>query len=462
MKKLKSLIFSLAFAIFAIVGCFITKNTYANASSFVLSHNDYASQVTSILNGFCEFKTRVAGSENEKAASEYIWTYLKDNTDLQAKENMSKESGVQSFQFKNQYTGLYNTSQNIIYTYTASEKTDKKVILCCNYDAPMKYDEESGEYVSYNNDALNVSASSVASLLMLAKTLPGLNLKYNLEFVFLGAGENDYAGSEFYLNGLSQDEAKNVLCVINIDKVAVGKNLYFYIDEVSTDFSKFVANTCSGFAREIDITKLNVSSNFDNKLGLGYSHIAMASDNINFMSNGLTTINLFVGEYENNFVLGLSEYADKNVISYSDNDTIDYVNKNYDEDTITDNLYKVSCAVESLLTNENFVANASGAYKQTSWFYKIFANEKLVVLITTIAFLVFVIIAMFVYYKLTVKSYYADIEVEFLSSVVKISDQIDQNNVQGDVAGVVGKVIAKDIKKDKTLHPEKKKKDDNK
>lgn len=460
MKKLKNLIICFVFAIFALLGCFAFNKPKANATTFALSSSDYSIEINKILNEFCQFKTRIAGSENEKQASEYIRTYLTDNTSLVAKDNMSTETGVQSFQFKNQYTGVYNTSQNIIYTYSSSVKTDKKVILCCNYDAPVKYDEESGEYVSYNNDALNVSASSVASLLMLARTLPELNLKYNLEFVFLGAGENDYAGSEFYLNGLSQDEAKNVLCVINIDRVALGENLYFYIDEVSTDFSRFVAENCSSYSKEIDVTNLNVSGNFESKLGLGYSHIALMSDNVNFMSKGLATINFFAGNYENNFVLGLSEYADKDVISYTEKDTIEYINENYKENTITDNLYKVCYSIETLLSNENFVANAEGTYKQTSWFYEIFANEKLVVLVTTIAFLVFVIIAMFIYYKLTVKSYYADIEVEFLSSVVKISDQIDQNNVEGDVAGVIGKVIAKDIKKDKTLNPEKKKKDD--
>lgn len=459
MKKFKNLFICFVFTLFAFFGCFSFQNAQANASTFVLSHSDYSSQVMDILNEFCQYKTRIAGSENETLAAEYIRNYLDTNTELVAKSNMSTINGVQEFQFINQYTGIYNTSQNIIFTYTSAETTDKKVILCCNYDAPMTYDSEKQEYVSYNNDALNVSAASVASLLMLAKTLPQLNLKYNLEFVFFGAGENDFAGSEFYLNGLSKEAAENVLCVINIDKVAVGENLYFYIDEVSTDFSDFVAKTCSGFASEIDVSKLNVSGNFENKLGLDYSHIALTSDNVNFMSEGIATINLFAGYYENNFVLGLNEYSDKNVISYSKNDTIEYINENYKENTITDNLFKVSCAIESLLGNGDFMANAAGTYNQTSWFYKIFANQKLVVLVTTIAFFVFVIIAMFVYYKLTIKSYYADVEVEFLSSVVKISDQIDQDNIQGDVAGVVGKVIAKDIKKDKTLNPEKKKKD---
>ena len=78
---------------------------------------------------------------------------------------------------------------------------------------------------------------------------------------------------------------------------------------------------------------------------------------------------------------------------------------------------------------------------------------------TIIAFVVVLIISMYIYYKLTVKSYYANVELEFLSSVVKISEQVDNSAGNKDVAKVVGQVLANDIKKNKTLRPEKKKKD---
>ena len=50
-------------------------------------------------------------------------------------------------------------------------------------------------------------------------------------------------------------------------------------------------------------------------------------------------------------------------------------------------------------------------------------------------------------------------EVEFLSSVVKISDHVEKGPESKDVAKVVGQVLANDIKKNKTLKPEKKKKE---
>ena len=72
-------------------------------------------------------------------------------------------------------------------------------------------------------------------------------------------------------------------------------------------------------------------------------------------------------------------------------------------------------------------------------------------------FIVFVIIAMYIYYKLSIKAYNANVEVEFLSSVVKISEQIDQNGLDANVPKVVSQVLANDIKKDKIIKRRRKK-----
>lgn len=460
MKKLKSFILGIFFAIVMLVPSFAITNNQANALNFSISYETYSEQIDAILDDFCVFNNRIAGSENEKQASEYINNYLKTNTSLFAKNDSSTESGVQTFKFLNDRTGVYNTSQNIIYQYKAPIETKKKVILTCNYDVKVSgYDADAKEYISEKNDALNSSSGSVACALMLAKTLSTLNLGFDLEFVFFGAGENSYAGSEFYLNGISDEDAKNILCVINLDKIAVGKNIYFYMDEVESDLSKYITKTCSSLISEIDLTHLNKTSFIESGLGLNYSHIALGSDNVKFMSRGIATMNIFAGEYENGIVLGYCEFDGKDNIAGTKNDTREYVANNYGGDVVANNLYKVSSAIENLLTSEKFVETASSSYKSTSWFYKIFANEKLSNLMVIIAFFLMLIVAMFIYYKLTVKSYHANVEVEFLSSVVKIADEIDGESSEKDTAKIIGQVLANDIKKDKTLKPEKKKKD---
>jgi hypothetical protein len=463
MRKIKSLLFSLVLAVVMIFGGFAVKMPVADASNFQLNYNEYSEKVQTILGEFCVFRERTAGSKVEKDAGTYIRDYLLTNaTKVTAKNDASTEQGIQEFKFVSDYTGLYETSQNIIFEYKSSVKTNKKVILACNYDAPFKYDEETGDYVTYNNDALNVSAGGVAALMILAETLPNYNLGFNLEFVFFGAGESSFAGSDFYLNGLSSEDEKDVLCVINIDKVALGTNLYFYMDEVKTSFSKYVSSVVSSFTKEIDLSHLNKTEFVYNDLGLGYSHIALESDNVNFMKRGIATINLFAGDYETGIVLGRNEYNGKELISYTDNDTLEYINKNLGSEEIADNLYMVNSAIETLLNDANFERNAAKSYGKTNWFYKIFANEELVLWLTIVAFVVVLIVSMYIYNKLTFKSYYANVEVEFLSSVVKISDHVEKGPESKEVAKVIGQVLANDIKKNKTLKPEKKKKEKNK
>lgn len=459
MKNLRKIMLSIALVCMTILcGLPVRLNKSANALAY--TYSDYVNDAQQILKGFCDFKERVAGSSVEGDAAAFIHKELKDNaTMLTPKEDVSSKEGVQTFQFFNQYTGTYNTSQNIIFEFKASSETKKKVILACNYDAPYKYDYDNEKYSSYKTDAVNTSAGSVVALLMLARTLPTLNIDFNLEFVFFGAGEVSCSGSEFYLNGVSNEEAKNILCMINLDKIAVGKNSYFYIDEIQTGFSKYVSDVVSRFASEVNLVHLNKSELVDSKLNLGYSHIALDSDNVNFMSRGIASINFFAGEYDNGLVLGLNEYEGKAPVSYTENDTLDYINKTYGESVIFDNLYKFNMAIETLLTDIDFQSAVSETYNQNAWFYAIFANENLVIYLTFVAFVVMLIISMYIYYKLTVKSYYANIETEFLTSVVKIADQIDHGGEDKDVAKIIGQVIANDIKKDKTLKREKKRKD---
>ena len=71
----------------------------------------------------------------------------------------------------------------------------------------------------------------------------------------------------------------------------------------------------------------------------------------------------------------------------------------------------------------------------------------------------FIVVAMYIHYKLSIKAYHANVEVEFLSSVVKISESIDKTGVDANVPKVVGQVLANDIKKDKVIKVKKNKKD---
>ena len=462
MKKIKHIFIALLMVVSALVSPQFIRSKQASAAGYKVTYEEFSAEVNANLTGFCQYSDRIAASDGEQIAASYIYDSLRLTAGISAVNNASTTEGVQSFEFVSDYTGTYQESQNIVFRYNAASAT-KTVVLGCHYDAPAYFDAEKQTYVSVGGDMVNASSASVATMLALAKYLPAYNLPFNIEFVFFGAGESSHAGSEFYVGGISNEAAENILCMINIDKVALGEDLYFYMDEVETDFSKYIASlfeTSKIGTKKVNTVNLNKTILVGNELGLGYSHIGLESDNVMFMKRKIATINLFAGDYDEGVVLGRCEYANKSVITYSKYDTLEYIKTNYGADVVNKNLYKVFETIERILTDNAFVANATGSFNQTNWFYLVFANKNLVIMLTAIIFFVVLAVAFYIHYKLTVKSYYANVEVEFLTSVVKIAEHIDAEGQDKNIPKVVGQVIANDIKKNKTLNPEKPKDND--
>ncbi len=466
MKKiLKFLVFVLACVV--ALPAVLTSGLKANAASVSqVSYTNFASTVNSILAEYAVFDERVAGSADEKAASEYIKNYLDENTSLVAKNDSYVKDGVQTFKFESIFSGNFETSQNIIYTLKASKATDKKIIIGCHYDA-LAYDynlnsETYGKQIA--SESINGSAGSVATLLTMASYLSADMLEFNVEFVFFGAGESNKAGSKYYTTGITDESKANIICMINLSQIAFGKNLYFYMNEVSTKTADFVENVT--YENRVEIEKVNTAhlnkillAAGESELGFCYTHVALDSDNVNFMKEGIETINIFAGDYSNGIVIGRQEFAGNDLITYTANDNLAFIAENFKDVEISKNLYEVYKAVFVTITNDAFVGTFEKAAGATNFFYKFFTNSNLVLCLTVVVFIVLVIVAMYVYYRLSIKAYHANIEMEFLSSVMKISDQIDKDGKDEKVAKVVSQVIANDIKKDKVIKVKRSQKD---
>ncbi len=467
MKKIYK-IFLLALAcVFALPAVAVSSlKTSAATANVITSYSTFESTVNSIISEYAVFDERLAGSEDEKKASEYIKNYLDTKTSLVARNDAYVKNGVQTFKFESIFSGVFETSQNIIYTLKSSKTTEKKVVIGCHYDA-LSYDlnlnsETYGEIIA--SEAINGSAGSVATMLTLATYLSANDLDFNIEFVFFGAGESNKAGSNYYSTGINDEDKANIICMINLSQIAYGENLYFYMNEVSTKSTDFVEEVT--YENRVDIEKINVSrlnkvllGSNGNELGLAYTHIALDSDNINFMKEGIETINIFSGDYSKGIVIGRQEFAGNDLITYTANDNIAYITENREDYVIAENLYEVYKTIFVTITNDAFVSTFEASAGSTDLFYKVFTNSNLVLYLTVVVFIVLVIVALYVYYKLSIKAYYANIEMEFLSSVMKISDQIDKNGKDDTVAKVVSQVIANDIKKDKVIKVKKSKKD---
>lgn len=463
MKKLKKIIVCFLLAI-AMVPSFMvvaTKASAAGENAPIFTKPTFSAEINSILTDYVQFDSRAPGSQGEKQASVYIQDYLNLLTYLKPKNDTHTTNGVQTFQFESKFTGKYETSQNIVYT-TDTLGFDKKVVIGCHYDAvAFKMNAETGVMEEVASESVNGSAASVALLLTLAKNIQQFTLNYNVEFVFFGAGESNNAGSKVYTQGVSKKEAENVLCMINLDEIAYGNNLYFYSDEVNTSAQDFVVDVIKEKGTDIDkvdVVNLNKVTYVYDELGLGYTHVALQSDNVNFMKLGITTFSFFAGDYSKGLVAGKSEYLDAaDNITWTANDNLTYIANTQTADYVLNNLYEVFKTIEYTLTDFDFVNVMKQSAGDSAWVYTLFGNQTLVTYLTVFAFIALVIVAMFVYYKLSIKAYHANVEVEFLSSVVKICEQIDETGQDANVAKAVSQVIARDIKKDKTIKSKKKK-----
>ena len=467
MKKILKILMAAIACVFAIPAT-IASNLKASAATAgsVISYSNFESTVNSIISEYAIFDERLAGSEDEKNASEYIKEYLDNNTSLVARNDAYIKDGVQTFKFESIFSGVFETSQNIIYTLKSNKATEKKIIIGGHYDA-LAYDlnlnsETYGQTIA--SEGINGSAGSVATMLTLAKYLSADGLDFNIEFVFFGAGESNRAGSNYYTTGITEEDKENIICMINLSQIAYGENLYFYMNEVSTKSANFVEDVT--YEGRVDIEKINTAhlnkvllENENNELGLGYTHVALDSDNINFMKEGIETINIFAGDYSNGIIIGRQEFEGADLITYTANDNIAYILENKEDYVIAENLYEVYKTIFVTITSDAFVSTFEASAGSTDFFYKVFTNSNLVLYLTVVVFIVLVVVALYVYYKLSVKAYYANIEMEFLSSVMKISDQLDKNGKDDTVAKVVSQVIANDIKKDKVIKVKKSKKD---
>ena len=430
----------------------------ANASTLA-TYESFKITTDVVFTNFKDLKNRVAGSEGEFKTAKYIHNYITAETSFIPKNDDRVKEGYQEFTFESYFSGLYETSQNLVFVYESSKQTNKKVIIGAHYDA-VAYEDESYHTVDdiVECESINGSAGNVALLLALAKHIPSWNLDFDVELVFFGAGESNFAGSKYYTEGISAKEKKNILAMLNFDGVALGKTEYYYVDEISSRLSKLVGGAISDNklqTKEIDIAKLNKIIDVNDELGLGYTHVALASNHVNFKKLGINTINFFAGDYNTGITMGRCEYSGSEILRYTENDNLEYIKTNIGENVVTDNLYEVFKTVNATLTDSDFVSVA-GKGNENDWFYTVFANDNLALYLTVVVFVLFVVIAMFVHYKLTVRAYYSNVELEFLSSVVKISEQIDEKGTDMNVPKIVSQVIANDIKKDKTIKRSKK------
>lgn len=152
---------------------------------------------------------RVAGTEGERLASDYIKTALK---------SYGYAIQAQDFKYSTKRNGVSEiiNSQNIIAIKPGI--SSKEIIVGAHYDSV-----DAGKGADDN-------ASGVGVLLELAEQLKNIETPYTVKFIAFGAEEDWFKGSRHYVDEMTAVDKANVANMICIDSVAVGDYVYVYGD----------------------------------------------------------------------------------------------------------------------------------------------------------------------------------------------------------------------------------------
>ncbi|QCJ42549.1 M20/M25/M40 family metallo-hydrolase [Bacillus sp. S3] len=201
MKKKISLSFiALIFSLLTIVGR-ASAETVTYKPSLVHKNGAMAYEHMKYL--AYEIGPRVAGTDNERKAEQYIKGQF---------ERVGLETTVQDFSYIRRGTTTH--SSNII-AYKPG-KSSKQIIVGAHYDS-----------VSVGL-GVDDNASGVGVLLEVAEVLKNIPTPYSIVFIAFGAEETGLRGSTNYAANMTPAEIKNTIGMINMDSLAVGDKMYVY------------------------------------------------------------------------------------------------------------------------------------------------------------------------------------------------------------------------------------------
>jgi aminopeptidase-like protein len=173
-----------------------------------------------------EIGPRVAGTENEAKAGEYIISTFK---------TLGYDVQIQPFKYSVKRNGEAEviSSANIIAVKPGISK--QEIIVGAHYDSV-----DAGKGADDN-------ASGVGVLLELAELVKNIETPYTVRFIAFGAEEDWFKGSRHYVDEMSNGQKSSIINMICVDSVAVGDFLYVYGDfgtkGVIRDFALDTAKT---------------------------------------------------------------------------------------------------------------------------------------------------------------------------------------------------------------------------
>lgn len=188
---------------------------------------------------------------------------------------MGYEYMVQPFS-KTGKDGFTYSEQNIIFSKQGA--SDRVIVIGAHYDCVQQ---------TFGADD---NASGVGVLLELASIYSTKETPYTLRFILFSAEEPGCLGSQYYVDNLSQEERDRIVCMINIDTIASGDNMYLYggaVDEsgsIVRDWAVYQAQSTA------ELLGLNMSFHPDVNDSFPTPTKTTASDQMAFSNAGIPYI----------------------------------------------------------------------------------------------------------------------------------------------------------------------------
>lgn len=243
---------------------------------------------------------RVSGSDNERAAAQYI-------VDAFTQLGYTPETETFSAWDEDDYEF---TSQNVIVVKPG--RSPREIIVGAHYDSG---DESLGA---------DDNASGVGVLLEVAAHVASLETPYTLRFIAFGSEENDLDGSYFHAEAMGQAARDNTLAMVNLDSLAAGDNLYVYSNEGQ---DAFLRDWLLAWAAEND-QPLQTISNVDLTDGGYYvaDYGAFAERGIPYLYFEAT--NWTLGD-QDGYTQVDPQYGDEGYIWHTSYDNLDYLDATF-------------------------------------------------------------------------------------------------------------------------------------
>lgn len=166
--------------------------------------------------------------------------------------------------------------ENLIFSKQGT--SDRVIVIGAHYDCVEQ---------TFGTDD---NASGVGVLLELASIYSTKESPYTIRFILFSAEEPGCLGSQYYVENLSQEERDRIACMINIDTIAAGDNMYLYggtVDgdgNIVQDWAVYQAQSAA------DLLGLNMSFHPDVNDSFPTPTKATASDQMAFANAGIPYI----------------------------------------------------------------------------------------------------------------------------------------------------------------------------